>query len=137
MNKAVEKAINTKKLDLYGGGKYLRDFVYIEDVVNAIIYSIFMKYSQPSIYNIGSGISYSIKKFFELIALEIKKQTNRKVIISKVNWPDNSKPIDKRNFKCSIDLFKHKSKWKPQIKLKKGIKNLVINNLKKLEYAKN
>ena len=130
MNKAVEKAINIKKLNLYGGGKYLRDFVYIDDVVNAIIHSIFIKYSQPSTYNIGSGISYSIKKFFELIALELKKQTKYKIVISKVNWPNNSKPIDKRNFKCSIDLFKHKSNWKPHIKLKKGIRNLVINYLK-------
>ena len=43
-------------------GDQFRDFVYIDDIVNAIIKSIKIKNQEGQIFNLGSGKLYKLKK---------------------------------------------------------------------------
>ena len=124
-NKMVRTAAKEKKITLYGNGSYLRDFIFIDDVVSAIIHSIVKKTTKNTIFNIGFGKSYTIKEFFEMTSQIIKKRDNKVIKISYIKWPEGSKDIDKRNFKCSINLFKKEASWKPKINLYNGIKKLI------------
>ena len=40
INKIIDRAISEKKITLYGNGNYVRDFIYLEDVIMGIIYAL-------------------------------------------------------------------------------------------------
>ena len=50
---------------IYGDGEQTRDFIYIEDIVDASIYA--MESTLTGIYNVGTGIATSINKLVDII----------------------------------------------------------------------
>jgi UDP-glucose 4-epimerase len=62
----VDGALNGRPLVIYGDGEQTRDFVFIEDVVNASIYAV--ESEMHGVYNVGTGIPTSINKLAETIS---------------------------------------------------------------------
>lgn len=52
---------------IHGSGEQSRDFIYVDDVVRAIVASLRVKEGKGQIVNIGSGKDYSIKQLFNVI----------------------------------------------------------------------
>lgn len=67
------KAIKNEPIDLYGDGAVVRDFIYIQDAIDAII-TVAEGQDYHKIFNIGSGKGTSIKELLALIeeTLEIE-----------------------------------------------------------------
>ena len=81
--KFVKKAFNNESIDVYNNGAMLRDFTYIDDVVN-IVYKIISskkdnikQKEQYKVYNIGSNNPISLKDFIiyieEQLGFKIRK----------------------------------------------------------------
>jgi len=88
----IKLALEGKALPILGNGQETRDFNYIDDVINKMIYVSSLKESKGQTYNLGSGQETQIID----IANEINKQTGNKAGIQYLprrNW-DN---ILKRN----------------------------------------
>ena len=68
----ITNAIKDKKFDC-SEGKQLRDFIFIDDVISAIIKIIKLKKSSGEIINIGSGKPLSIKNVINKICKLVKK----------------------------------------------------------------
>lgn len=68
----VFKALNGEKIDIYGDGSVIRDFIYIDDAINAII-NIVNGPSDYRLFNVGSGVGTSILEVIELVKKVIKK----------------------------------------------------------------
>ena len=102
-------------------GNQLRDFLHIDDVVDAILKSLTNKNAKGQIINIGSGKPRIIKNIIEYI----KK-------ISKGGYPLFGKVKLRKDeiLKVYPDINKAKNKinWKPKISFKKGLK-ITINSL--------
>jgi nucleoside-diphosphate-sugar epimerase len=62
----INNAINGKDIDIFGDGKALRSFIYIYDVVDAIVNSLTLDESQ--IINIVSSEPISINQLAQLVA---------------------------------------------------------------------
>jgi GDP-L-fucose synthase len=77
----IKKAIESKKkyLEVLGDGTPIRDFVFSEDVADAMLEMVKKKINIP--LNIGSGKGYSIKKLAETIASNVP---NKKIKWKKV-----------------------------------------------------
>jgi UDP-glucose 4-epimerase len=117
-------------LKLYGDGKYLRDYVYIDDVISAFIHLCaidFRKIRKNSkfVFNVASGVGTSVKEVFSLISYEVEKITKVKVEIKSIPWPDDTYEIEKRDYIGSIELLKSISDWRPNIQIERGIYFLV------------
>lgn len=54
------RILNGNNLDLYEDGEETRDFVYIEDVVDATILGIEKEEANGHVFNVGSGVSTSV-----------------------------------------------------------------------------
>ena len=63
--KFKEKMNNKSPLTIYGDGSAVRDFVHIDDVIDAIILAI--TYPKGSTYNIASGTSTSISDLAKMM----------------------------------------------------------------------
>ena len=96
-------------------GNQLRDFLHIDDVVDAILKSLTNKKAKGQIINIGSGKPRIIKNIIEYI----KK-------ISKGGYPLFGKVKLRKDEILTVypDINKAKNKinWRPKISFKKGLK---------------
>lgn len=62
----IDRALNGHPLIVYGDGEQTRDFVFIEDVVNASIHAV--KSEMQGVYNVGTGVPTSINRLAEVIS---------------------------------------------------------------------
>ena len=110
-----------KKIKIWGTGKVKREFLYSDDLADAIIFLLkikkekYKKYikNQYDIVNIGSGYEYTIKNLAKIITEVIGFKGK---IICDTKKPDGTS----RKFLSNRILAK--LGWKPQIALHKGIK---------------
>ncbi len=125
INRAVMDSVKGKNLMLFGNGEYLRDYIYISDVINSLIISGFSAGVSGEVFNIGTGIGNSIERVYKIIAKTVEKQVNKKISITYSEWPLESHIIEQRNFIANIDKFKKCTGWTPQVDVDQGISSLV------------
>jgi len=124
LNKLTKMRFEGKNIQIYGDGNNLRDYVYIDDVVNAFLHASIIN-SAENIFNVASGVGTRIKRVFSLISSEVEKHTGASGVVENVDWPKGINEIEKRNFIGSMELLKSVSGWSPSISLEEGIKFLV------------
>jgi CDP-paratose synthetase len=102
-------------------GEQTRDFIYINDVVNSfyIVLNSCFKLSSFQEFEIGSGKSYSIKEFANIIKTITKSKTDLKF---------GSLPYRKGEIMESqiSNLDIHSLGWRPKYSLKKGLENYIL-----------
>ncbi len=75
INKMINSAVKFNKITLFGNGKIIRDFLYIDDATEAIYLSLKYKFklSVNDFYYISTNKGVSFKDFAEKLKLIIKK----------------------------------------------------------------
>ena len=61
------RILNGNNLDIYEDGEESRDFVYIEDVVDATVLGIEKEQANGHVFNVGSGVPTTVKRVAELL----------------------------------------------------------------------
>ena len=116
--------IKNNNLKIFSHGKYIRDFLHLDDVSKAIL-SIFKKKinNKLQIYNLGYGKSHSINHLIKKIILNLKKRGF--TYKGNIKFTKNKSRLVNRNFSSKASLFKKKFNWKPIINLDSGINKLI------------
>jgi len=105
-----------RTFNLYGDGNQTRDFIYVKDLVIAIIKVANATESIGTVYNIGSGISTSI----ETIITSLERLTQKKLSI---NYLDERKG-DIRHSLADISCISELG-FVPKFKINEGLKLLI------------
>jgi UDP-glucose 4-epimerase len=103
---------NDKNISVFGDGESMRDYIYIDDLVENTI-KIFEKNNNYRVYNIGSGIGKSIN---EVIAL-IKQCSHKNIKIKK--YP--ARESDVKRVVLNIERIKLEVDYRLETSLEKGI----------------
>lgn len=132
INQMINRAIKAQELTLYGSGNYIRDYVFIEDVVDAFVkaYEYFCNL-EGGHYIIGSGIGHTIKEAFHLIQEITLKKTGTVAHITHIDPPEDLHPIEKRNFIANSERYHNLTGWTPSHQLEDGLKitiDFYLNN---------
>lgn len=119
----ISKFINAKNNNLphvilWGDGSPLREFLYSDDLADAVIKTLDLE-NPPNIMNIGYGTDISIKELANIIKNEVGY--NGEII-----W-DTNKPNGVHKKLIDSTLIKSLTNWKPSTTLTNGIK-LVIDD---------
>ncbi len=125
LNKIIGLALAGDIVSLYGGGNYIRDYIYIDDVVDAFILASISSKSAGEVFNVGSGVGTSVRDAFNAVTKEVYRQTNKIIEMKDVPWPENSPKIDMRNFTASIKKAHTCLGWSPKVSLQTGIATTV------------
>ena len=130
VNNFVFKAIKDKKLTLFEP-HFRRNYIHIDDVVRAIIYSIKnFNFLKSNVYNLGLS-SANLTKY--MLALKIKKQVKS----LKIEIIEGVKDPDQRDYFVSNKKIEKKG-FKAKIKIEQGIKELVkLFSQKKVKIVNN
>jgi len=139
LSKITRLGFENKSIKIYGTGNYIRDYIYIDDVVQAFLFASTLNYEEIKkndeiLFNVSSGVGTPIKNVFGLIVNEIEKITGFNLKVKNVSWPSGISEIEKRNFIGSAERLKSLTSWSAKTSIEKGI-YLLVNHLSK-KYSK-
>jgi len=117
----ISRILEGKECVIFGDGEQTRDFIFIEDVVEANI--LFMKNRITGIFNVGTGIETSVNRIFEIIKENIGENCRK-------FYGEERKGELKRSC-LSIEKIKRETGWYPKYKIEEGIKKTIEWFLKK------
>jgi UDP-glucose 4-epimerase len=103
---------NNKPLTIVGDGKQTRDFIHVDDLINAFL-KVAKSKSVNKIYNLGSGKRISINTVAKIFG-------GKKKYIPK-------RPGEPKHSLADISKIKKEINWKPKISIEEGIKKLLNN----------
>ncbi len=132
LNKISSMALRDNKLLIYGHGNYIRDYVYISDVIRAFLLAGVCDKVCGGSFNIASGIGTTVRQAFQIIADEVEAITGYPVEMKHSSWPIGSNPIEYRNFIADIKKYSTLTGWSPAIDFKKGVSQLIKEQREKI-----
>ncbi len=109
----LEHATNDTPFKIWGDGESVRDFIYIDDIVEATTRLIKLPLDSGT-YNIGSGMGYSINQVLGIV------RTISGARLKTIYRP--ARGIDVRNVVLDSTRLKALLSWTPQIGLEDGLR---------------
>ena len=131
----ISRAIKNKQIPIYGKGKNIRDWIHVQDHVDAL-YKILVKGKIGKTYNIGSENEISnidlAKKICTLLdEIKPKKNSYKKQLA----FVKDRLGHDYR-YAINSNLIKKELEWKPKIKFNDGLKKTIEWYIKNRSYLK-
>ena len=128
----ILNALENKNLPIYGNGKHIRNWIHVEDNVEALK-KILIKGKIGNIYNVGGDKEINnivlVKKICKILD-KIKPRENKEKYESLIRFVIDRPGHDKR-YSLNSNKIKKKFKWKPKIDIDTGLKltiNWYLNN---------
>lgn len=115
INHFIDLAKNDKTLTIYGRGDQIRDYLYIDDLIDAFILAVSPR-SKGQIYNLGYGKGI---KFTEMVNLIIK--LSGKGRIRHIKWPKDDQEVETGDYISDISKIKKELGFSPKISFDGGI----------------
>ncbi len=115
----LRQALRGETVSLYGGGRQVRDFNYVDDVVSAMLLAITTPACLGKVFNLGSQRAYSLIEFVEVLGRFCKFKSES------VPFPDDKKIIDIGDYFGDFSRFRAATGWTPQVDLEEGLERTV------------
>ena len=138
LDRSIWRALRLQNLTYFGSGEYKRDFLYIDDVVDALFaVTNNSKNLTHSAYNIGTSVGTSIRHALKLVTEESELLTSQSVRLDQARFPDDAYQIERRSSIADTRLFHSLTGWRPKVSLRQGIRQSTIDSWKFLSTQEN
>ncbi|MDO9254791.1 MAG: NAD-dependent epimerase/dehydratase family protein [Bacteroidales bacterium] len=108
------KILRNEPIQIWGTGDIVRDYIYIDDLVDAFYHVVVTK-TMSTIYNIGSGNGHSLNDLLSIM----KKVTKSDFSITYTT----ARSYDVPEIYLDINRASKELNWEPQITLEQGIQS--------------
>ena len=111
----TNRMLKGEKVTIFGDGEYVRDYVYVDDVVRANILA--MEKGKNVVLNIGTGRGTTVNELFKML----------KSITGYSDEPEYAPPRKGDVRKSILDCSKAKEilGWEPEVSLEEGLRRTV------------
>lgn len=109
----VKAAITGGKIEIYGDGKQVRDFTFVDDVVEANLRAALLATSNGAIFNVAGGSNVNVNEVLDLISEISGNRLDVKYVQSVAG--------DVRRTSGSIRRISEELGWQPLIGLEEGL----------------
>ena len=112
----ILNALKNKPIQV-GSKKIVRDFTFIDDIINVYLRACDLEFNPGEVFNIATGRQHSV---FEVVDIIINKTDSK----SKVKWGTKLKQerqIEPSRWEADIRKSKKILNWKPKYSLEKGL----------------
>jgi len=131
----INNCLHKKSLPVYGNGKNIRDWIYVEDHCRAIDL-IISKAKPGNIYNIGGNNEIRNIDIVKTIIRTLRKFTKGEAISEDlITYVEDRKGHDWR-YAIDSSLLKKELGWQPNMKFKDGIEFTINWYLDNLDWMK-
>ena len=117
-NFIINQAVKGEEIQLYNNGNFIRDYIFVDDVVDACVI-LAEKGQTDKIYYVGRGEFIKFRKLIDIIAEQIPD-----VKIKVVEPPQFHKNIGIVDFVCDNSDLKELG-WTPKVSLEEGIRRTI------------
>jgi len=119
----IDKIVSDQEVEIHGDGNQTRTFVYIDDVVGALIKSIDSDKAKNQVINIGTEEEISVINLAKLIA----KLTKKPLKIKRIHYESftGKRYEDVRRRVPEIKKARELLGWKPKVSLPEGFKRTI------------
>lgn len=133
----LSRALEGKDLVIYGDGEQIRDYTYIDDVVEGTLLSLEKDKFYGEVFNIGSGNGIKILDLANLVAEMAREYTKKEIKVRFAQKEEykkvfrglprgitkkiGDKYVDERNYIADITKAKKILGYSPKVGLKEGI----------------
>jgi UDP-glucose 4-epimerase len=120
VNRMIHLALDDRVLTVYGDGRQLRDYIFIDDVVEALLCLGNRAAGEVPIYNVGTGIGTA---FIDMArAITAMAGSGR---IELAEWPPLAEQIETGDFVADISRITRDVGWTPAVPLHDGLQRTV------------
>jgi len=116
VNYFIKVAMEDQTIKIYGDGAQKRDYIYIEDIVEAFMLAGVKPAADGEIFNVGSGIGTRFVDMAKLVVDVIGKGK-----IQMIDWPENYAIIESGDYVSDISRIKKALGWQPKISMLEGV----------------
>lgn len=120
VNRLIYLALAGQVLPIYGDGRQRRDYVYVDDVVAALVRLAELPASEGRAFNVGSGTGTRMVDMARAI-VEIAGGGR----VEHVEWPALAEQIETGDFVADISRIRRELGWLPTVSLREGIERTV------------
>lgn len=124
INQFIYRAVTGLPITLFGEGEQLRDYIHVNDVVDALLEVAASRAAIGQTFNVGSGTATSLGELARLIVDEAGGGT-----VEHIPWPASEARVETGDFQADISLIKTVVGWIPRISLRDGVRE-VVNQLR-------
>src|SRR5215472_4952516 len=125
----IRRIVEGKEIQLFGDGSQVRDFNYVDDVVDALLLAAVSEKAEGQIFNLGGREPISLKQLVEMM-IEINGGGSYRL----VPFPEDKKRIDIGSFYGKYSKIKEALGWDPETSLRDGLQETFAFYKKNLEH---
>jgi UDP-glucose 4-epimerase len=120
LNWFIRKAIDRDVVPVFGDGRILRDFLYVDDLVDCFLQVATCDQAHGEVFNVGSGIPIS---FIDLAKKIVKIAGSGKV--SFTEFTQERKEVEPGDYYTDISKIKRLVGWEPRTGLEEGLRRTI------------
>lgn len=117
INWFIRLLVEGKEIQLFGDGSQMRDFNFVDDVVDALLLAGVSDKANGEIFNLGGDEPISLKDLVELM-IEVNGSGSYQL----VPFPEEKKAIDIGSFYSDFTKIKTVLGWQPKTRLREGLR---------------
>ena len=117
IRKFIELIEQNKPIQIYGDGTSIRDYTYIDDIINGILAAIKYNKTPYEIINLGGGSPITLNEMVSTIEDVMQKKTQIEYLPNQLG--------DVKKTVCDLSKAQNLLNFKPQTKFKDGIKKFI------------
>jgi UDP-glucose 4-epimerase len=120
VNRMIHLALSGSALPIYGDGRQRRDYIYIDDAVDALVRMGEAAESDGRLYNVGSGHGTPLVEMARAI-IDMAGSGR----IDFVPWPKLAEQIETGDFVADVGRIERELGWTPRVSLEDGLQRTV------------
>jgi len=129
INNFIWRLMEGKKVSIFGDGSQIRDYIYIDDLIDLMLRVAAQDEYWGEVFNIGNGKPI---KLIDMVKTIIK-------VVGKgeyecIPWPESYAKVETGNYVTDIQKVKMFLGWEPKICIEEGIKKTVQFLRKKIKH---
>ena len=116
----IRLAVEGREIPIYGDGSQLRDFIHVDDAVDAFLRAGASANCDGEVFNVGGEAPIA---HVDLVTLLIATAGGGEIRF--VEWPADKKRIDIGSFYSDSSKFRSATGWRPTVGLQEGLERTV------------
>ncbi len=109
----LARALRGEEISIWGDGSVIRDYIYVDDAIDAMVRSADVNIQGGCVVNIGAGVGYSINEILSAIEKVTGRRTNKKYVEGRTY----DVPANVLDISAAARLLG----WTPKISLEEGL----------------
>jgi UDP-glucose 4-epimerase len=113
----IRKALDNEVIPVFGDGRILRDFLYVDDLVACMLKTALTDAAYGEVFNVGSGVPIS---FYDLARTIMEVVGSGRVDFTE--FTQERKEVEPGDYYADISKIKRVTGWTPRTPLEEGIR---------------